>query len=72
VKTPEIFPWKRVVGAVCAITPWDKGPDNSRGTAKRMLFVIFISRHFKNKRLFSTLCDNFGLWNPEVLIGQDF
>ncbi|WP_353734453.1 nucleotidyltransferase domain-containing protein [Microcystis sp. M_OC_Ca_00000000_C217Col] len=22
--------------------------------------------------LFSTLCDNFCLWNPEVLIGQNF
>jgi len=22
--------------------------------------------------LFSTLCDNFCLWNPEALIGQDF
>jgi hypothetical protein len=26
----------------------------------------------QNYRLSSTLCDNFCLWNPEVLIGQDF
>jgi hypothetical protein len=23
-------------------------------------------------RFFSTLCDNFGLWNREILTGQDF
>ncbi len=34
-------------------------------------YTVFKVR-LKNSGLFSTLCDNFCLWNREMLIGQDF
>ncbi len=34
--------------------------------------ILALANAFGNLGLFSTLCDNFCLWNREMLIGQDF
>ncbi|ELS46398.1 hypothetical protein C789_3800 [Microcystis aeruginosa FACHB-905 = DIANCHI905] len=37
-----------------------------------MYLRIHFTHQIQESRLFSTLCDNFCLWNREMLIGQDF
>ncbi|MDB9407611.1 hypothetical protein PN434_03500 [Microcystis aeruginosa CS-558/01A06] len=42
------------------------------GKRKITAFGYDQANHEEETRLFSTLCDNFCLWNCEMLIGQDF
>ncbi|TRT63785.1 MAG: hypothetical protein EWV67_10995 [Microcystis sp. M_QC_C_20170808_M2Col] len=40
--------------------------------AQREQLEIQLNRYRLERGLFSTLCDNFCLWNREMLTGQDF
>ena len=56
-----------------AFKAWKKHPEKFLGKPK----IIRYKDKTKGRNLLiywlsSTLCDNFCLWNPEVLIGQDF
>jgi hypothetical protein len=56
-----------------AFKAWKKHPEKFLGKPK----IIRYKDKTKGRNLLiywlsSTLCDNFCLWNPEMLIGQDF